>query len=32
MARRAVQVGINNYKTISDLNGCLNDVTNMRGI
>ncbi len=32
MARRAVQVGINNYKSISDLNGCLNDVTNMRGI
>ena len=32
MARRAVQVGINNYKSISDLNGCLNDVTNVRGI
>jgi len=32
MARRAVQVGINNYKSIGDLNGCLNDVTNVRGI
>jgi hypothetical protein len=32
MARRALLVGINNYQSISDLNGCLNDVTNMRDI
>ncbi len=32
MARRALLVGINDYKGISDLQGCLNDVTNMRDI
>jgi hypothetical protein len=32
MARRAVLVGINDYRGISDLRGCVNDVTNMRDI
>ncbi|MDA2918884.1 caspase family protein [Desulfobacterota bacterium AH_259_B03_O07] len=32
MAQRALLVGINDYKGISDLRGCLNDVTNMRNI
>lgn len=32
MARRALLVGINDYQGISDLNGCVNDVTNMRNI
>ncbi|MHC1744815.1 MAG: caspase domain-containing protein [Syntrophobacteraceae bacterium] len=32
MARRAVLVGINDYRGISDLRGCINDVTNMRDI
>ena len=32
MARRALLVGVNDYKGISDLRGCLNDVTNMRNI
>jgi hypothetical protein len=32
MARRAVMVGINDYRGVSDLRGCLNDVTNMRDI
>jgi hypothetical protein len=32
MARRALLVGINDYKGISDLRGCINDVTNMRSI
>ncbi len=32
MARRALLVGINDYKGISDLRGCINDVTNMRDI
>ena len=32
MARRAVLVGINNYQSITDLSGCINDVTNMRDI
>jgi hypothetical protein len=32
MARRALLVGINDYKGISDLQGCINDVTNMRDI
>jgi len=29
---RALLVGINDYKTINDLQGCINDVTNMRNI
>jgi metacaspase-1 len=32
MAKRALLIGINDYKGINDLNGCLNDVTNMRNI
>ncbi len=32
MAKRALLVGINDYKSINDLNGCINDVTNMRNI
>lgn len=32
MARKALLVGINNYQSISDLRGCLNDVTNMRDV
>lgn len=32
MARRALLVGINDYQGISDLNGCINDVTNMRSV
>jgi len=32
MARRAVLVGINDYNGVSDLRGCVNDVTNMRDI
>lgn len=32
MARRALLVGINDYRGISDLRGCINDVTNMRNI
>lgn len=32
MARKALLVGINEYKGISDLSGCINDVTNMRNI
>ncbi len=32
MARRALLVGINDYQSIRDLNGCLNDVRNMRSI
>jgi len=32
MARKALLVGINDYKGISDLRGCINDVTNMRNI
>ncbi len=32
MARRALMVGINDYKSINDLGGCINDVTNMRSI
>lgn len=32
MAKKAVLVGINDYRGISDLNGCINDVTNMRDI
>jgi len=32
MAQRALLVGINDYRGISDLRGCLNDVTNLRNI
>ena len=32
MARRALLVGINDYKGISDLQGCVNDVTNIRDV
>lgn len=32
MAKKALLVGINDYQGISDLRGCLNDVTNMRNI
>ena len=32
MAKKALLVGINDYKSISDLKGCVNDVTNMRSI
>lgn len=32
MARKALLVGINDYKGISDLRGCVNDVTNIRNI
>ncbi|MHC4521037.1 MAG: caspase family protein, partial [Planctomycetota bacterium] len=32
MARKALLVGVNDYKGISDLRGCINDVTNMRSI
>jgi metacaspase-1 len=32
MAKRALLVGINDYQGISDLRGCINDVTNMRNI
>ncbi|HEX9667795.1 MAG TPA: caspase family protein [Thermodesulfobacteriota bacterium] len=30
MAKSALLVGVNDYQGINDLNGCLNDVTNMR--
>jgi len=32
MARKALLVGINDYRGIGDLRGCINDVTNMRDI
>jgi hypothetical protein len=32
MTRQALLVGINDYQGISDLRGCVNDVTNMRNI
>ncbi len=32
MAKKALLIGINDYKSIGDLRGCLNDVTNMRDI
>ncbi len=32
MAKKAVIAGINDYRGISDLSGCINDVTNMRDI
>ena len=30
--KRALLVGINNYKKVNDLMGCVNDVTNVRSI
>lgn len=32
MAKRALLVGINDYKQINDLSGCINDVTNVRDV
>jgi hypothetical protein len=32
MAKKALLVGINDYKQINDLSGCINDVTNVRDI
>ncbi|MFH1612375.1 MAG: caspase family protein [bacterium] len=32
MAKKALLVGINDYKQVNDLNGCVNDVLNMRDI
>ncbi|MFQ5649743.1 MAG: caspase domain-containing protein [bacterium] len=32
MAKKALLVGINDYKGIGDLSGCVNDVTNMRNV
>ena len=32
MDRKALLVGVNDYQGISDLRGCINDVTNMRNI
>jgi len=32
MARRALLVGINDYKGVTDLRGCVNDVTNIRNV
>ena len=32
MRKHALLVGINDYKTINDLQGCINDVTNVRNI
>lgn len=32
MTRQALLVGVNDYHRISDLRGCINDVTNMRSI
>lgn len=32
MAKKALLVGINDYKQINDLRGCINDVTNMRDV
>ena len=32
MAKKALLVGINDYKQINDLNGCINDVTNVRDV
>lgn len=32
MARKALLVGVNDYRTINDLNGCINDVTNVRDL
>lgn len=32
MAKKALLVGINDYRKINDLRGCINDVTNMRDV
>ena len=32
MAKKALLVGINDYRGPNDLNGCVNDVTNMRDV
>ena len=32
MAKKALLVGINDYRQINDLSGCINDVTNVRDI
>lgn len=32
MTKKALMVGINDYKSINELSGCINDVTNMRSI
>ncbi|MEW5976714.1 MAG: caspase family protein [Acidobacteriota bacterium] len=32
MPKKALLVGVNDYQGVSDLNGCVNDVTNMRSI
>ena len=32
MAKKALLVGINDYKQINDLSGCINDVTNVRDV
>ena len=32
MAKKALLVGINDYKEINDLGGCINDVTNVRDV
>ena len=32
MTKKALLVGINDYKSINDLQGCVNDITNMRSI
>ena len=32
MARKALLVGINDYQSVNDLRGCLNDVTNLRDV
>lgn len=32
MSKRALLAGVNDYKGIGDLNGCVNDVTNMRNV
>jgi len=32
MAKKALLVGINDYKEINDLSGCVNDVTNIRDV
>ncbi len=32
MTRRALLVGINDYRSIQDLQGCINDVSNIRDV
>ena len=32
MAKKALLVGVNDYKQINDLSGCINDVTNIRDV